>query len=285
MVNKLIITLILAVSALFAQDTVYIASVGNNATITFKGTVKSVPLSLISASKFTGVLQPTRVAIFNGATQIDDWVYNNYRFKVNSTAITNVDSFVPVVNRLNTASVKSLKLIQEIRVVSALPANPDPTITYLVGAQTAINITGLNGNADQLYQVDATIISPGVQDNPYLRINGISTNVYDWRVAQAGSTSTSAGNAVAQINFGSNGGANSISQIRFTIDAVTGKNRTGFASYNRIGANQIVVDSETLIGFNWRDNSTNITTLNLIYASVTLNYGVGTIIRVFALRP
>ena len=40
------------------------------------------------------------------------------------------------------------KVIRDIQIVSALPAIPDPTVTYLVGAQTTISITGLNGNAD-----------------------------------------------------------------------------------------------------------------------------------------
>jgi hypothetical protein len=284
-IMKYIIAVIFLLSIAFAQDTVYIASVGNNATITYKGTVKSIPLSLISSSKFTGVLQPTRVAIFNGATQIDDWVYNNYKFKVNTTAITNVDSFVPVVNRLNTASIKSLKLIQEIRVVSALPVSPDPTVTYLVGAQTSINITGLNGNADQLYQVEAYVYNTSTQDNPSIRFNSISTNVYDYRFSYVGQASSTAANATNLIPLSPTGTTNALSLFQITIYPQTGLNRSLQGQGSRLEANiQGVGTLSTFAGI-WRDNSTNITSIQFVYPSITNGYGVGTIIRVFALRP
>jgi hypothetical protein len=247
--------------------------------------VQSIPLSLISASKFTGTLQPTRVAIFNGSTQINDWVFNNYKFKVNSTAITNVDSFVPVVNRLNTASIKSFKLIQEIQVVTALPASPDPTVTYLVGAQDSINITGLNGNIDGVYQIDGVVISPNNQDNMTMRINNIATAVYDYRYSYAGSTSTTASATQAQILFPPNSGAFSNSTFSLSFNAVTGINRSGFGQHNPGGANQQTVGSQAIFGFNWRDNSTNITSIKFKYFTFSANYGVGTIIRVYTLRP
>ena len=280
----ILFSMLIATVSANAQDTVYIGTIANNATITYKGTVKSIPLSLISASKFTGVLQPTRVAIYNGATQVDDWVFNNYPFKINNVFVTNVDSFVPYVNRLNTASVRAIKLIQEIRIVSALPSNPDPTITYLIGAQTSVSITGLNGNLDQMYQISATIVSPGNQDAIIMRFNNISLSVYDWRTAQAGSTATANGDAQSFMSLGSNTGTNSISQLFLTIDAVTGKNRTGMGQNHRTGVNQTGVSSESLFGFNWRDTSTNLTSIQFAHPSVVNGYGVGTIIRVYALR-
>jgi hypothetical protein len=285
MVNKLIILLFLSVSALFAQDTVYIATVGNNATVTYKSTVQSIPLSSISASKFTGTLQPTRVAIFNGSTQINDWVFNNYNFKVNSTAITNVDSFVPVVNRLNTASIKSFKLIQEIQVVAALPVSPDPNITYLIGAKDTILISGLNGNTDMMYNIVADVLNPTSSDAIIMRINNISTNVYDYRYSVAGAASTVAANAQNSIVLAPTSGSNSISHINIDVDGRTGLNRNIGGILIRGGASQNSIDNNYVIGGNWRDSSTNITSICFRYPSITGGYGVGTTIKVFALRP
>lgn len=178
---------------------------------------------------------------------------------------------------------KTMKLFKETRIVSVLPANPDPNITYLVGAQTSVSITGLNGDSEQFYQVSATIVSPGAQDSIIMRFNNISLSVYDWRTAQAGSTATANGDAQSFMSLGSNTGTNSISQLFLTIDAVTGKNRTGMGQNHRTGVNQTSVSSESLFGFNWRDTSTNLTSIQFAHPSVVNGYGVGTIIRVFAL--
>ena len=282
---KYIIALILSVSLLFGQDTVYIASVGNNATVTYKSTVQSIPLSSISASKFTGTLQPTRVAIFNGSTQINDWVFNNYKFKVNSTAITNVDSFVPVVNRLNTASIKSFKLIQDIRIVTALPATIDPTVTYLVGARDTVLISGLDGNTDMMYNVVADVVNPSSNDVIGLRINNISTGVYDYRYSQAGTTSQTAANAQSIILLSPSSGTGSINHFNINIDGTTGINRNLAGYVIRGGANQITIDGNYVFAGNWRDNSTNITSFCFRYNAISGGYGVGTQIKVFALRP
>ena len=287
-IMKYIIALILSVSLLFGQDTVYIASVGNNATVTYKSTVQSIPLSSISASKFTGVLQPTRVAIFNGATQINDWVFNNYKFKVNSTAITNVDSFVPVVNRLNTASIKSFKLVQDIRIVTALPATPDPTVTYIVGAQDAVNITGLNGDADEMYKIDGLVITPASSNAISMRFNNISSGVYDMQRVENGSGGAYANqitNTQTSLFFAIASGGNSLLQFNMSIDAKTGKNRTGNIVASRSGSNQIAGSSIFQTFILWRDNSTNLTSINLRFNTITGGYGVGTEIKVYTLRP
>lgn len=283
--TRIILTLILLISFASAQDTVYIANSGNNATVTYKGTVQSIPLSSISASKFTNVLLPTRVAIFNGATQIQDWVFNNYKFKVNSTAITNVDSFVPVVNRLNTASIKSFKLLKDIQVVTALPSTIDPTVTYLVGAQDTIAITGLNGNTDKAYKLECVVINPATGDTHILRFNGVATNVYDYKYSYAGSTSQTAGATQSFMAICPSVGTNSITHFNINIDATTGINRTFLGSFTAINANQITVNNSGITAGLWRDNSTNITSMTFRYASISGGYGVGTRIKVYSLQP
>ena len=282
---KIILSLILLISFASAQDTVYIANSGNNATVTYKGTVQSIPLSSISASKFTNVLLPTRVAIFNGATQIQDWVFNNYKFKVNSTAITNVDSFVPVVNRLNTASIRSFKLLKDIQVVTALPATIDPTVTYLVGAQDSILITGLNGDVDKIYRIDATVINPATGDNITLRFNNVLSGVYDYHYSYLGTTTLVTANAQTSMSISPSTGSGSISTISSFVYAETGKNRQVSGQVLRGGANQQTISGMLIHGGIWRDNSTNIISMTFRFASISGGFGVGTRIRIFSLQP
>jgi len=281
----ILFSMLIATISANAQDTVYIGTIANNATITYKGTVKSIPLSLISASKFTGVLQPTRVAIYNGATQVDDWVFNNYPFKVNDVFVTNVDSFVPYVNRLNTASIRSMKMIQEYLIVSALPATIDPNITYLVGARDTIAITGLNGNSDGYYSIVADIVNPKSSDAVIMRFNNISTNVYDYRYSYAGSTSTTSAVATNSFVVSPTSGTNSLNNITIAINASAGINRTYSGTILQGSAGQNTVAGMLLTGGTWRDSSTNLTSITFRYPSITGGYGVGTRIRVYALRP
>jgi hypothetical protein len=212
-------------------------------------------------------------------------VFNNYKFKVNSTAITNVDSFVPVVNRLNTASIKSFKLIQDIRIVTALPAIPDPTITYIVGAKDTVLISGLNGNEDMMYNIIADLVNPSSNDVPTLRINNIATSVYDYRYSVVGVASTVAANAQAAIQLAPSTGNNSINHINLTIDGTTGINRNIAGYVIRGGGSQNQIDANYVVAGNWRDSSTNITSFCLRYPTISGGYGVGTTIKVFALRP
>jgi len=280
----ILFSMLIATATANAQDTVYIANSGSNVTITYKGSVKSVPRSLISANKIVSPILPTQVSIFNGASQVDSWTFNFYRFKVNQTAITNVDSFVPAINNLNTAMVVSYKLLKDIQIVSALPANPDPTVTYLVGAQTTISITGLNGNTDGYYRIQGTTINAGSADTHTMRFNSVSTNVYDSRYSYVGAASSTGSNLQTHIFIAPNNGANSLTMFDINIDPVTGKNRTVQGVANVFGANQITAPLYPTFGGLWRDNSTNITSIQLGYASISNGYAVGTRIRVYSLQ-
>jgi hypothetical protein len=281
----ILFSMLIATATANAQDTVYIANSGSNVTITYKGSVKSVPRSLISASKTVSPILPTQVAIFNGASQVESWTFNYYRFKVNETAITNVDSFVPAVNNLNTAMIKSFKLLKDIQVVSALPSNPDPTVTYLVGNQSSINITGLNGNNDQMYNIEVVSLNPNTNDSQIMRFNNISTNVYDIRRATLGdSYSGTSVNAQSSMTFNISTGTNSLEQTSIIVHASTGKNRTMMAHAMRGGTNGITINNQYMTTGIWRDNSSNITSIQFGYASISNGYGVGTRIRVFSLQ-
>lgn len=176
-----------------------------------------------------------------------------------------------------------MKVVATIKVVTALPATLEPGVTYLVGAQTAITISGLNGNSDQMYQIEASTVNAGSQDTHWMRFNNISTAVYDFRYSYAGSTSTTTANA-GQISISPNQGNNSISQFGMVIDAKTGKNRSLQGQFTPVGSNQITIASLSLFSGVWRDNSTNLTSIQFGYASITGGYGVGTVIRLLALQ-
>lgn len=174
--------------------------------------------------------------------------------------------------------------IRDIQIVSALPAVPVAGVTYLVGAQSTISITGLNGNVQQYYKIIATTINAGTGDTHIMRINTVSTNVYDSRFSYVGAASSTASNAQTSIFISPNNGANSISMFDINIDAVTGKNRTIQGVANVFGSNQITVPLYPTFGGLWRDNSTNITSIQLGYASISNGYAVGTRVRLFALQ-
>lgn len=178
------------------------------------------------------------------------------------------------------------KVIRDIQIVSALPAIPESGVTYLVGAQTSISMTGLNGNANQMYQIELVSINPSTNDTQILRFNNVATNVYDFRRSALGDTySGAATNATSSIGFNISTGTNSLEQAVITIHASTGKNRTILSHALRGGTNGITMNNQYMTTGIWRDNSSNITSIQILYPSIIGGYGVGTRIRLFALQP
>jgi hypothetical protein len=174
--------------------------------------------------------------------------------------------------------------IRDIQIVSALPAVPIPGVTYLVGAQTSISITGLNGNTEQYYKIIGTTINAGTADTHILRVNGIATNVYDSRYSYVGAASSVGSNTQTSIFLAPNNGSNSMTMFDINIDASTGKNRTIQGVANTFGSNQITVPLYPTFGGLWRDNSTNLTSIQFGYASISNGYAVGTRLILFALQ-
>jgi len=186
--------------------------------------------------------------------------------------------------QLKTSLTGTFKVTQTIMVVTSTPVTPIPGVTYLEGAQDAINITGLNGDIDQIYSIEGLMVCPATNSSLLLRFNGVSTNVYDTqRVEFGGSYSSSITATQSSSAFGVNSGTNALSQFSMVVDARTGKNRTAFTTLSRCGANQLTVVAQYQSATQWRDNSTNITSINLLYG-VAGGYGVGTVIRISTLQ-
>ena len=69
-----------------------------------------------------------------------------------------------------------------------------------------------------------------------------------------------------------------------TVMPLTGVNR-GFSARNiQGGSSQQLVAGVLVSGGNWRDNSTNLTSIQFLYPSITGGFGVGTEIHIFALQ-
>jgi hypothetical protein len=173
-------------------------------------------------------------------------------------------------------------LLQQYKVVSATPAILENRTTYLVGAQTTIDITGLDGNKDQVYRIQGTSVN-AASDTHTITMNGIVTNVYDSRYSYLGAASSTGSNAQTGIFAAPNGGINSLTMFDIVVDAVTGKNRVIQGAANTFGANQITAPLYPYFSGLWRDNSTNLTSFQLKYASISSGYAIGTVIRVFKL--
>jgi hypothetical protein len=176
------------------------------------------------------------------------------------------------------------KVIRDIQIVSALPAVPVPGVTYLVGAQTTISITGLNGNADLYYRIMGTTINAGSADTHTMRFNTVNTNVYDSRYSYVGAASSVGSSTQTHMFLAPNNGSNSLTMWDINIDPATGKNRVVQGTASTFGANQQTTPLYPTFDGLWRDNSTNITSIQLGYASISNGYAVGTRIRLFALQ-
>jgi len=267
-------------------DTVYITTSGSTLTITQSGTVLTQGTTTAYATTTAAtIFNPAKVAILNNSTTVRSWNFPDYIFKINGSVVSTTATFVSGVTALNPGNIKSMKLLKEYQVVTALPSPLETGVTYLVGAQDTINISGLNGNTDKSYRLECTVINPTTGDTHILRFNGVATNVYDYKFSYAGSTSQTAGAAATFMAICPSVGTNSITRFNLNIDATTGINRTFLGSFTAINANQITVNNSGITAGLWRDNSTNITSMTFRYASISGGYGVGTRIKVYSLQP
>jgi hypothetical protein len=188
-----------------------------------------------------------------------------------------------IVNIPGGSSSMALSLKHTIRVVASLPVNPDPDTTYYVGAQDFIEFTGLDGDTDILYNVIGVLVGGSGNDAMSMQINGITTLNYDWRYGYTGTTSAAGNNNDNRIQIGSMQGLNALNMIDLKISAETGKNRNMFWDLTTTGVSQQAMSAPLSGNANWRNSSSNLTSLRFMAPSVTGMYGVGTVFRIFSL--
>jgi len=176
-----------------------------------------------------------------------------------------------------------MKLKHTIKVVTELPETLEPNTTYYVNAQNYIEFTGLDGNTDILYNVIGVLVGGSGNEAMSMQINGITTNNYDWRYGYTGTTSAAGGNNETRIQIGSMQGLNALNMIDLKISAETGKNRNMFWDLTTTGVSQQAMSAPLSGNANWRNSSSNLTSLRFMAPSVTGMYGVGTVFRIFSL--
>jgi hypothetical protein len=173
---------------------------------------------------------------------------------------------------------------QTIKIVASLPATPEEGVTYLVGDQNEIDITGLDGNADKFYKLEMMLVNPGANDLMILRVNNVATNAYDYRYAYAGSTSTQVANNTGRIGLGSVQNGDTLTTLMLNLWAETGVNRIAEWQQGISQAAQATVGLPLIGNGIWKNNSTNITSLKLGSDTPTvIQFGVGTVLRLYKL--
>lgn len=173
---------------------------------------------------------------------------------------------------------------QTIKIVASLPVAPESGVTYLIGNQNEIDITGLNGDLDKFYKIEMMLVNPNNNDLMTLRINNVATNAYDYRYAYAGSTSTQVSNNTNRIGLGSVQNGNSLTTLVLNLWAETGVNRIAEWQQGITQAAQATVGLPLIGNGVWKNNSTNITSLRLGSDSFgVIDFGVGTVVYVYKL--
>ena len=200
----------------------------------WKSNVKTIPAdAIISDIGQEGLAW--YVYVNNGTTQVGRFRYTSYAFKIDGVATSrNIDSIRLAINALNSGTLPTFKLWKIIEVVSALPTTPDPYTTYFVGRQTTIEFTGLDGDRDKVYKVEGWLIGDTTNDAMAYRVNGITTNNYDYGYGYVGSTSFQTANNANTMNAGSIQGKTAANQVSLYIEAESGKNRQFLWEMNTI---------------------------------------------------
>jgi len=273
--------------AVAQNDTVYVTSSAALVQLQYGTTVKNILPANINADTVVLYGQGTQIIFKDVQVEVQRFTISSFVFKINGAVVSGSQSIYTAVNALNTGTIPTMKLIQTYRVVSALPTTLEPMTTYFVGNQTEISLTGLDGNLHKQYTVEGVLINPTSGDFYGLRFNGITGNVYDLHRAainSAGSIANTNQNAQTSMIIASASGSNSLNNIRLDIYAQTGMNRTVIGQYSRTGASQQTITETGNISGIWRDNSTNIASIQLRLQSAADGVGVGTVIRLYGLK-
>jgi hypothetical protein len=178
------------------------------------------------------------------------------------------------------------KIIKEVRIVSGASPTPLPSyITELVGDQVSFTQSGLNGDLHKKYKIELRLVNTLNADNWCMRWNGVSTSVYDMQQSQFTANTVSGGTTFTAATLFSVApiAQTSVNIISMNIDAQTGANRTFMVNQYGTQSSQQAPSVTTYVGGSFRDSSTNLTSILFTSNGGNMRYGVGTIVRIFAL--
>ena len=177
-------------------------------------------------------------------------------------------------------------LLQEIRIVSGASPTPLPSyVREIVGDQISFTESGLNGNLHKKYKIELRLVNTLNADNWCMRWNGVSTAVYDMQQSQFTANAVSGGNTFTAATLFSVApiAQTSVNIINMDLEADTGANRTFMVNQYGTQSSQQAPSVTTYTGGSFRDSSTNLTSILFTSNGGNMRYGVGTIVRIFAL--
>jgi hypothetical protein len=184
-----------------------------------------------------------------------------------------------------------MQLINTIKIVSVLPTIPEANTTYYVGAQAFVEFTGLSGNVDETYTIKGRpifeVVGGGTGERSIeMQINGITTpgayQSYLTQISNGTSVSSSSSNIGLLVGRGFLNGVGSIFQVDMYAVAQGGVIlRDIFAQYALI---RLTVGSAGISTGQWKDATTNLTSIRFRDSSATYNLIEGTVIELYAKR-
>jgi hypothetical protein len=274
-----------------AQDTLYITSTSALVQLQWRTNVKNILVTNINCDTLVAYGQGTQIIVKDVQTEVQRFNVTSFIFKINGSVVTGSSAIYTAVNALNTGSLKKMLLVKTIKIVSALPAIPEPNTIYYVGAQPFVEFTGLNGNVDETYTIKGRpifeVVGGGTGERSIeMQINGITTvgayQSYITQINNGTSVGSSSSNTGLLVGRGYLNGVGSYFQVDMYSVAQGGvilrDALSQFASIRLTTGNSGISTGQ------WKDATTNITSIRFRDNSATHNLIAGSVFELYAKR-
>jgi hypothetical protein len=273
------------------SDTLYITSTSALVQLQWRTNVKNILVTNINCDTVVAYGQGTQIIIKDVQTEVQRFNVTNFIFKINGSVVTGSSAIYTAVNALNTGSLKKMLLVKTIKIVSVLPATLEPNTTYYVGPQAFVEFTGLDGNTDETYTIKGrpvfAVDGGGTGErNIEMLINGITTagayRSFITQIADGSSVGSSNSSTGLLIGRSALNGVGSYFQADMYAVAQGGVIlRDVFSQYALI---RLTSGSAGISTGQWKDATTNLTSIRFRDSSVTHNLIAGTVIELYAKR-
>jgi hypothetical protein len=274
-----------------SQDTLYITSTSALVQLQWRTNVKNILVTNINCDTLVAYGQGTQIVFKDAQAEVQRFLISSFIFKINGSVVTGSANIYNAVNALNTGELKKMLLIRTIRIVSALPATIEPNTTYYVGAQAFVEFTGLNGNVDETYTIKGRpifeVVGAGTGERGIeMLINGITTvGAYQSYLTQIGngtSVGSSSSNTGLLVGRGFLNGVGSYFQVDMYSVAQGGVILRDV--FSQFASMRLTTGNSGISTGQWKDATTNLTSIRFRDSSVTYNLIAGTVIELYAKR-